>query len=168
MRLKLDRPGTEEDRAKLKTAFRRLLKAAGGDESAASITRCGHQRLNKYGLATEQDTYSPIDILLDLERDVGEPVVLAVYADLLGYQLVPKKSVAADAQALGQHLGDIAESVGELMADLGATFAKGVQNLTEKQLDDLDREAERVRNEVGEFEADVETERATRRPGGSA
>ena len=104
----------------LKAAFRCLVKQAGGQQSAASITRVDHQRIGRYGRVHE-DMQAPLDVVADLESDIGEPVVTVILADLSGYILVPKPS-ALEHTIWASRLGSLAKESGEAIAKLGQAF----------------------------------------------
>lgn len=106
------RPTNEEDRFSLKAAFRRLLKAAGGQEAAEMVTRGRHQTLNRYGNPKEEDCFAPIDVIADLEREIDEPVVTQHLAEMNGYMLVKKSAVSADANLL-THVSALAGESGQ-------------------------------------------------------
>lgn len=82
----------------LKAETRRLIKACGGVESAASVTRVDFQTLSRYSRPQEQQ-FIPVDVIADLEQDCGEPVVTRALADLAGYDLVKRESAAEPGEA---------------------------------------------------------------------
>lgn len=127
------RPTNEQDRLSLKAAFRRLLKMAGGQEAAELITRGKHQTLNRYGNANEIDCQAPIDVIADLEREVGDLVVTVHLAEMNGFMLVKKSAVAADANLL-THISALAGESGQ-----------AVQATVEALADGIDTEAELIR-----------------------
>lgn len=141
----LGRPTTEQDRFSLKAAFRQLLKMAGGQEAAALITRGKHQTLNRYGNASEDnlDCHAPIDVIADLERDVGEPVITRHLADLTGYMLIKKTAVAADANLL-THLSTLASESGQTIQAIAEGIAD--PDLTEAELARIVKEARELAN----------------------
>ena len=108
----------------LKTAMRRLTRAVGGQESAASITRVrAHQTIGRYGRPQDAE-HAPVDVVADLEADVGEPIVTRVLADLLGYVLV-KKTGGGGPRDWTANLGALAKEAGEAIARLGEAYASG-------------------------------------------
>ncbi|MEK9722111.1 MAG: phage regulatory CII family protein [Rhodospirillaceae bacterium] len=119
-----DRPSSETERNALKSAFRLLLKRAGGQESAAFVTRGAHQSLNRYGNPSIPEIHAPIDVVVDLERDVGEPIVTRRLADLAGFVLFAKPPANADPDWVAR-LGRLAKEVGEAMARIGEAVASG-------------------------------------------
>lgn len=126
----------------LKAAFRRLTKAVGGQESAATITRVDFQRIGRYGRAHEA-MFAPVDVVADLEADAGEPMVTRALADLQGYLLVPKPPTQGDAEWV-EHLGALAKEAGEAIAKLGQAFAHG-GTITADEVRDME-----LRREVAE------------------
>ena len=77
--------------ARLKAATRKLIKQAGGCEHAE--TRVGKSKLADYGNPNSPDSYAPVDVIIDLECEVG-PVVTSELAKLQGYALVPTSPVS--------------------------------------------------------------------------
>lgn len=118
------RPTTEQDRFSLKAAFRQLLKKAGGQEAAELVTRGRHQTLNRYGNPKEEDCHAPIDVIADLEREIGEPVVTKHLADMAGY-LVIKKVEAAGGSDMLTHLVTVGRENGDVMTVLSDVVARG-------------------------------------------
>ena len=88
----LGRVFSESEYMALKAAFRRLTKAVGGQESAASVTRVDYQRIGRYARPTEP-SFAPIDVVADLEADLGNPMITRVLADMQGYILIAKPPV---------------------------------------------------------------------------
>lgn len=107
----------------LKAAFRRLTKAVGGQESAASITRVDFQGIGRYGRAHEA-MFVPVDVVADLEADAGDPLVTRAMADLQGHLLVPKPPAEGDPEWV-EHLGALGKEAGEAIARLSEAFAHG-------------------------------------------
>lgn len=123
----------------IRAAFRRLTAACGGQEAAAAITRADHQRISRYGRVGET-MFAPIDVVADLERDAGQPLVTRELADLAGYLLVAKP--AAGAQPVGMRdLAQLAKETGDAVADLADALA---------DVDITAAEASRVRVQVRE------------------
>jgi hypothetical protein len=111
---------------RIKAAFRQLVKQAGGQESAASITRVsGHQTIGRY--CRPQDAqHAPLDVVADLERDTGDAIVTRALADLAGFILVPKPlGEGAPSHISVTELGTIAKETGEVITNLGMALADG-------------------------------------------
>jgi hypothetical protein len=118
------RPTNDQERFSLKVAFRMLLKLAGGQEAAENFTRGKHQTLNRYGNQNEPDCHAPIDVIVDLERVVGEPIVTKQLADMAGYLLV-KKVEAASASDMLSHLVAVGKETGDVMTVLSDVASGG-------------------------------------------
>lgn len=83
----------------LKTACRRLVDAAGGIDPAAASTRVSRATMAQYYSPADRDeaVFMPIDIVVDLERVTGEPLVSRHLARLAGHDLVPSPAAAHEA-----------------------------------------------------------------------
>lgn len=108
----------------IKAAWRDLIDAAGGVTRAAAITRGNASLLSRYG-ATHENMYPPIDMVMDLEAEVGEPIVTRVLADIAGQALVTK-AVARPAPDYVKHLGEVGEDAGDVISALSGAIAGGV------------------------------------------
>ena len=105
----------------IKAGFRRLTKAVGGQESAASITRVDYQRIGRYGRPHE-GMFPPVDVIADLEADAGDPIVTRILAGLQGHILIPLPPADAD-PAWVAHLGALGKEAGEAIARLSEALA---------------------------------------------
>lgn len=115
---------TDAAQMSLKAAQRRLIRAAGGLESAASVTRVNKTTLGYYG-QIEHEQHMAADVIGDLEADVGDPIVTRELARLAGYQLVPLGESAAPTSVdptqmvvgLSREIGDFARAVEDMDED---------------------------------------------------
>lgn len=82
------RCSTGLDRLALKTAFRHGLKLIGGAASFAMATRVNPTTLSNYHNASMPDAHACVDVVLDLEKELGSPIVTAKLASLQGYRLI--------------------------------------------------------------------------------
>jgi hypothetical protein len=119
---------------RLKAAVRKLVKTAGGQESAATITRASHASLSRYGMPDDPN-FMPIDIVADLEADVGAPEVTRMLADLAGYLLVAKPPVAGGDPAWVARLSALAKESGEAISAIGQALEDGA--VTPEEIRDL-------------------------------
>ncbi|WP_319773958.1 hypothetical protein [Breoghania sp.] len=124
--MSLSRASSDKDRARLKLAVRRQVKACGGQETAALITRVGPQTLSDYGnhlSDRHRDAHCPLDVLLDLTLD-GGPVALVELCRIAGgvYVPLPTTGVASD---WAREIGDVAREGGEAVARLCEALAEG-------------------------------------------
>ncbi len=102
----------EEQVYALKAATRHAVKMAGGCESAAQVVNRSKSSLSNYGNPDKSDCI-PIDAVLDLEQDIGEPAVTRSLARLQGYSLVPNDDKPPHVSSLDELLLDAAKELGE-------------------------------------------------------
>jgi hypothetical protein len=108
----------------LKAAYRRLIELAGGLEAAAGITRINKTTL---GVCAQpgKDFHLPGDVIIDLEKEVGEPLVTRFLAMKAGYELLPLAGRGPSATIdpthmivrLARKVGDFAKSVEDMDED---------------------------------------------------
>lgn len=68
----------------------------------------------------------PIDVVIDLCRDIGSPALVEEMARLLGYRLVPIDSGEGD-QAIGtDDLADIVKETGDVVVALASALPGGI------------------------------------------
>lgn len=108
----------------LKSSFRRMVRHLGGQEAAASLTRADHQRIGRYGRPHET-MQSPIDVIVDLETEAGEPFVTRRLAEAQGYTIVRRPAIDRSGDLDARDLGGIAKETGEAVAALGQIIAGG-------------------------------------------
>lgn len=142
----------QRDYDRLKDATAELVEAAGGPKLAASVTRADPARLSRYGNRHEA-MFAAIDMIADLEAEVGQPIVTRVLAELSGYQLVPSKSSAADPEHLARHLGEVANAAAGVLGAVGESVADG--NVTGRELDTIEQRAADLEREAAELRADA-------------
>lgn len=157
----LGRPHATPVYLRLKAAARALVKQAGGQEAAAMVTRAGHQTLSRYGLPDDA-AFMPVDVVADLEADVGQPVITRVLADLSGHLLVARPKVdGADPEWI-ERLSALAKESGEAIARLGQALSVG-GTITADEVRDLElrrelREAAEVLAAIDLVLARIETD----------
>ena len=131
------RPTTADERRQIKAATRRLSKLAGGAESACHVTRVGAPTLSKYGSLEHTEHFMPADVILDMEKDIGSPVVTAALAGLAGYRLV---DAGGAAPGRGAHeLG--LPCVAAILATASARAGELNQSLADGRLDPVEADA---------------------------
>lgn len=86
--MKLPRPTSEADRLDLKAATRQALDLARPSKFAL-ITRVEVPALSNYSSPSEMEKFMPVDVVVDLCRDIGSPILVEEMARLLGFKLVP-------------------------------------------------------------------------------
>lgn len=88
---KLPRNTTDEERDALKAATRHSLKIVSGKRFSL-VTRVGAPTLSEYGSIAQPKDFMPVDILLDMQREMPAGVpspLLDELAALAGFRLVP-------------------------------------------------------------------------------
>lgn len=118
------RPCSDSEYSRLKQATRHLVKACGGLEAAAAITRVGHSELSRYYDPREK-LHIPADIIADLERDCGRPILTQTLANLIGFELVQMPTTATG-QDDCHHWSALLALLGEETAALLQNLAKGL------------------------------------------
>jgi hypothetical protein len=112
---------TDEERRALKTGFRVLVQHAGGLEAAAAASR-----LNKTHLAVSydqeaKDRFPALDVVADLERAAGVPVVTRLLAGMHGLALVHVEPISGCAisaiASVGQNSSQVFAAFGRAVAD---------------------------------------------------
>ncbi|WP_180897338.1 hypothetical protein [Martelella soudanensis] len=123
------RPTSEDNRARLKAATRRAIRAAGGGDSFQHVTRVAEAQLSKYGLASEDhaETFIPVDVALDADLEAGSPIITTAMAQAQGFRLVRAEREDAehrlefcDISALGMSFSDLQRALHEALADDGS------------------------------------------------
>lgn len=133
------RGSNEHDRAALSAAVKRALKRVGGGDCFCNATRVSASALSGYANPDRDDTHMPVDIVLDLERDGGFPVITAQLAQLQGYRLVPLEGGEG-----GPGLKDLAEVAGET----GDVVRKLAEAIADGRIDRHERDA--LKKEIDE------------------
>ncbi|MFC3693388.1 phage regulatory CII family protein [Chenggangzhangella methanolivorans] len=135
----------ERDYLALKAETRALVKRCGGQEAAAASTRVSHQALSRYGALEDAPNFAPIDVVADLEAEIGEPVVSRALAGLLGFTLV---KVEAGAQLTpAQRFARVMKETHEVNAAFADALSDGAIDEAERRA--ITREA---RDAIGELE----------------
>lgn len=120
---KLPRPSTEQERLELKGVTRHALDQA-GTRSFSMVTRVEPGKLSEYADQNKLDRFMPIDVALDLDKDLKAPTITAMMAELLGYELVlaeaaPQRAVhAGDIGTLAKETGDVVQKLAAALHDL--------------------------------------------------
>lgn len=115
------RTSTVHERLTIKAAVRRALTFAGGGDCFTHVTRVDAPRLSRY--ASQNDPqHMPVDVVLELDREAGGPVVTGQLAALQGYRLVHSKVDCRPvdgelAPRLAREAGEVTAAVIEAIAD---------------------------------------------------
>ena len=119
---------SDAERRALKTGFRVLVQGCGGLEAAAAATRVA-----KTGLAAgydqeAADRFPALDVVADLERAAGQPVITKLLAAMHGMALVHVEPISgcvlSAIASVGEHSGEVFAAFGRAMADGAITVAE--------------------------------------------
>ncbi|WP_068312799.1 hypothetical protein [Polycladidibacter hongkongensis] len=115
---------SSETYLRLKRYAKELIKLNGGQEAASLGTRVERSQLARYG-QPQDDLNMPIDVVADLEAEIGEAVVTAVLAGITGHALYKLPQVDSHRDwlrhvaSLSKELSDVVGKVSECLADDG-------------------------------------------------
>lgn len=140
---------------RLKAATRRLVRAAGGVEHA--VTRVGKSTLSDY-CNLQSPSFAPIDVIADLEDQVGEPIVSNALAQIAEEGKIPTRSTECDPVAQGA----------AVMAQLGRFTDEALKAIADGKVDDAElkrllRESEQLRVRADELYAHLSRVESDRR-----
>lgn len=127
------------DMRALKTAFRALVQRVGGLDAAATVTRVRPSQIAAYYDPNQPQQLMPADIVADLERVAGEPLVTAQLARLAGHMLVPMMA----------GLGSEARAIAAVFQETGELGARWASAMEDGHLDDA--EVGRVQTELADL-----------------
>lgn len=82
------RSSSDKQRNSLKMAFRVSVDHGGGGKAIAEITRVNPPMLSIYAAAHEVDRFAGVDIALDVDLAIGEPINARALAAAQGFELV--------------------------------------------------------------------------------
>jgi hypothetical protein len=137
------------DYLRIKQAWRDLVKACGGPEKVAELTRAGNRGLIcQYGQPHCMDRFPPLDVVMDLEAECGVPYVTRVLADMLGLDIVPRETPKSNVT-----IRSLIAAVTRESADLTARFLEASEDnrLTADERAELRREAEEAIENLNEL-----------------
>jgi hypothetical protein len=136
----------------LKAATRRAVTMAGGCTALANTTRVDAARLSRYGNIHEM-SFAPIDVAQQLDEAAGDHVILRAWADLAGFDLVPREASKAICADVTRQAGEIAKDAGELVSTAIEAAADG--SLTPNESIRIDNEAADVQERVVQLRTTV-------------
>ncbi|TXH85516.1 MAG: hypothetical protein E6Q77_00380 [Rhizobium sp.] len=102
-----------------KAAVRRAVKIAGGPNAAAESVRVDAARLSRYG-NNDAPEFAPIDVCQELDAAAGDDVILRAWADLKGFDLIPRNIDAKVA-------GDLTAAAGAAALESGELISKAIE-----------------------------------------
>jgi hypothetical protein len=72
---------------RLKDATKDLFDMFGSLKAAAEHTRVDHRILSEYQRKEREERFIPVDVVIDLENEVSEPIVTRIIAEISGHYL---------------------------------------------------------------------------------
>ena len=126
---------SEEERRALKTGFRVLVQHCGGLEAAAAATRVAKTALAAGYDQEAADRFAALDVVADLERAAGQPVITRLLAAMHGMALVHVEPLSGCAL---RAIAEVGQKSSEVFARFGFAVADGA--ITQGERDDLRRE----------------------------
>ena len=134
-----------------KAAVRRAVTMAGGPIAATNTVRVDAPRLSRYG-NIDCPEFAPIDVCFELDRAAGDPAVLRAYADLLGFDLVPRDEAADQlARDVTSLAGGIAKESGELVSTAINAASDGMISINDAR--SIDNEAADLQDKIVDIRA---------------
>ncbi|WP_319532836.1 phage regulatory CII family protein [uncultured Cohaesibacter sp.] len=113
---------------RLRRRCRELIKKGGGIECSAETTRVNQAQMGRYGLAHGAD-WMPVDVVADLEKDIGEPVVSRALVQAIGYEVIKlpegrwEGDINQQLAAMFKEVGEVTQHIGQCLADDGCISA---------------------------------------------
>jgi hypothetical protein len=99
------RATTEQGRAAIKSALRRLVRGLGGQAEAAAATRVSQPQISRYTSQSHPDEHIPLDVLMDLTIDGGDPAVIRTLCRQANGVFVPLPETQAELTNWPEALG---------------------------------------------------------------
>lgn len=130
---------SDEERRALKTGFRVLVQHAGGLEAAAAATRVNKTHLAAGYDQEAKDRFPALDVVADLERAAGQPVVTKLLAAMHSLALVHVEPISGCAlraiAEVGQHSSEVFAAFGRAVAD--GAITQGERDALKREMLDL-------------------------------
>jgi hypothetical protein len=109
------RPTTPEERRDLKMLTQRAIRNVGGS-NFANDTRVVESKLSEYGNPAHEKQFMPIDVVADLERVLGYPIITEHLAQLQGFRLTTDAATADEPDM--EDVGAFSDTQGKLLSML--------------------------------------------------
>lgn len=111
--------------------------------------------LSNYGNPNNEDCFAPIDVVADLEAEVGTPIVTCKLADLMGFDLVPRNGPdKLEVEHIGRHLGDVSGAMSDTIRSMGIAMADG--KLTAAEMMEIRRFSSSAHAQLSELDRDLD------------
>lgn len=125
MQEKMPRKIKPEECLELKAMTRRALEMA-RPTKLALVTRVDAPTLVNYGAVSQHNCLMPIDIAIDVCRDLGAPLIVEEMARLLGFRLVPLDQAEGDGGEVGYaDLAAVSKESNDVVSKLADALADG-------------------------------------------
>jgi hypothetical protein len=142
----------------LKAALRRLVDCHGGVENAQYTVRVDKSNLCRAG-DVNTDHYAAIDVIADLELDIGKPVVTEYLASALGYKLVPVTRERHTPKRLPERIMELLTELGEFSDELRMAQdpnGPGGAHFTPREYADCTEKCEDIKEAVHKAQKDMD------------
>ena len=147
------------DHEALKRATRRQIKACGGLEAAATMTRVGKTELGYYQGLQHPERFAPIDVVADLTANGGGLHILDALAGLAGCSVERHEldggELNLDMASFGEHASATFRDYAELIVNGGGD--EGDRARLDGDLDLVIRTAMDARNDLRKWPVQCET-----------
>lgn len=115
----------------LKAATRKLVEHCGGQTYAAEQTRVPQSNLSDYGSNQKPERFMPADVILDLERAAGDPILTRELAEQQGFVLVAL-AVIANGAGVSACTVKLVEAFGPMLAEIKTALEVSVTDADER------------------------------------
>lgn len=137
---------------RLKAAQRDLIKMCGGIVRAADLTSTSTSHVGRWNQAKDTDLM-PINAIIILEADCGQPLVTSAMAELNGFRVEDPERAIKTTASIMTSLADTMQEAGALFASGAAAAADG--KYTPAELTALERGAAVLNTKIGSLRNDL-------------
>lgn len=137
---------------RLKAAQRDLIKMCGGIVRAAELTSTSTSHVGRWNQAKDTDLM-PINAIIILEADCGQPLVTSAMAELNGFRVEDPERAIKTTTSIMTSLADTMQEAGALFASGAAAAADG--KYTPAELTTLERGAAVLNTKIGSLRNDL-------------
>lgn len=146
----------KRDSGSLKEAEAQLVNACGGLKVAASVSRIGKSVIAAATDSDHPERHLPVDVVVDLERRAGQPIVTRYLASESGHLLLPVRGEMSEPYPIV--ISRITKEVGELLTAGAFALREGKMNAAGAR--NIKREALDLAAAIAELIADCDAETA--------
>ncbi|MBX8803381.1 hypothetical protein HBA92_21905 [Ochrobactrum sp. MR28] len=131
---------------RLKAAQRDLIKMCGGIARAAELTSTSTSHVGRWNQAKDTDLM-PINAIIILEADCGQPIVTSAMAELNGFRVEDPERAVKTTSSIMASLSATVQEAGALFASGAAAAVDG--HFTPAELTGLERDASALDARIG-------------------